>query len=366
MSTAMNITREQAICMFFYEEFNDENIARLSKKIDDMGNVELCYLEDPTEPYLVSVTRILGNPIRFHRYLTASTTASLDDNSVDMATSSQHSLTSASQVIKFLNEVFIPYDPHNDEVYELSNISVHTILSTVWKHSRIFDNKSVISFTTWCSKNKVHFVQADRKRKRDQQGNRYRVLFVAKEHFISSIVDKIVTVMPKYQLFITNLKKEGYQVVGYARKSPGEEKVDDRIRLLKQMVGRLQERSLVDKVFISSFCKADDKIAERDLEIGCDKTRKFISEIDGTMQDLISYLATTKKVCLVVIDFAGLSTNVEDLFCFIRNNGNIEKIIVDCLPFENNVKVYERSSLLKDTEALHEFSYRQRFTQRSK
>ncbi|ORX42677.1 hypothetical protein DM01DRAFT_1330021 [Hesseltinella vesiculosa] len=55
--------------MFFYEEFNDENIARLSKKIDDMGNVELCYLEDPTEPLLVSKLSLNGAPHKYKLYL---------------------------------------------------------------------------------------------------------------------------------------------------------------------------------------------------------------------------------------------------------------------------------------------------------
>jgi hypothetical protein len=34
----MNIACKQAIYMFFSEEYNEENVARLSKKIDDLGS----------------------------------------------------------------------------------------------------------------------------------------------------------------------------------------------------------------------------------------------------------------------------------------------------------------------------------------
>ncbi|KAI7860407.1 hypothetical protein BDC45DRAFT_530005 [Circinella umbellata] len=46
----MIVTREQAACMFFCKEFNDENASKLLRKIEEIGDVDLCYLEDPTEP----------------------------------------------------------------------------------------------------------------------------------------------------------------------------------------------------------------------------------------------------------------------------------------------------------------------------
>ncbi|RCH78113.1 hypothetical protein CU098_003868 [Rhizopus stolonifer] len=45
------ITRNQAICMFYGEEYTDENVARLSKRLDEV-EVDICYLDDPTEPIL--------------------------------------------------------------------------------------------------------------------------------------------------------------------------------------------------------------------------------------------------------------------------------------------------------------------------
>jgi hypothetical protein len=48
------ITREQAICIFYCEPFNKENVSKFSKIIDDMENVEICYCENPKKPLLCS------------------------------------------------------------------------------------------------------------------------------------------------------------------------------------------------------------------------------------------------------------------------------------------------------------------------
>ncbi|CEG66407.1 hypothetical protein RMATCC62417_02995 [Rhizopus microsporus] len=44
-----------------------------------------------------------------------------------------------------------------------------------------------------------------------------------------------------------------------------------------------------------------------------------IAGVHDNTQDLISYLDTTNdNVCLVIIDYSGLSTNVDDLKQFVR------------------------------------------------
>lgn len=63
----MNITREQAICMFFSEEYIEENVARLSNKIIDFGSSDVCYETDPRQPILVSLMRIRSDPFSFKR-----------------------------------------------------------------------------------------------------------------------------------------------------------------------------------------------------------------------------------------------------------------------------------------------------------
>ncbi|KAI7861401.1 hypothetical protein BDF14DRAFT_373297 [Spinellus fusiger] len=51
----MNITQEQAICSFFGEEFNEANKSVLVKRIDDLKDIDICYIDDPTDPVLVSL-----------------------------------------------------------------------------------------------------------------------------------------------------------------------------------------------------------------------------------------------------------------------------------------------------------------------
>ncbi|KAI7903278.1 uncharacterized protein BX663DRAFT_551574 [Cokeromyces recurvatus] len=46
----MNITREQAVYMFFGEEFNEVNKSVLVKRIDEMKDIDVCYIDDPTVP----------------------------------------------------------------------------------------------------------------------------------------------------------------------------------------------------------------------------------------------------------------------------------------------------------------------------
>lgn len=48
-----NISREKAVCIFYCEEINEENVARLLKKIDNIGDLGLCYDDDRKHPLLV-------------------------------------------------------------------------------------------------------------------------------------------------------------------------------------------------------------------------------------------------------------------------------------------------------------------------
>jgi hypothetical protein len=74
----MKITRDQAVCMFFCEEYNEENVARFSKKIEDFGCVDICYENDPTKPILVTLTKIYSEPFNYKRYEASSNEANSD------------------------------------------------------------------------------------------------------------------------------------------------------------------------------------------------------------------------------------------------------------------------------------------------
>ncbi|KAI8882215.1 hypothetical protein K501DRAFT_187250, partial [Backusella circina FSU 941] len=108
--------------------------------------------------------------------------------------------------------------------------------------------------------------------------------------------------------------------------------------------------------FTSASCDANQPLLARDLKKNTDMLSKITA--DGDMQDLLAYIRTRDKICIVVIDFAGLTTNSEDLEQFLRNNPNIVKLIVDKLPHTNSIHVYNSDELLNDQNKLQEFKCR--------
>ncbi|KAG2227458.1 hypothetical protein INT45_007483 [Circinella minor] len=63
-----DITREQAICMFYNVEFNHENAARLLKRMDDLGELDICFENDYEKHVLVTRKKILAEPHHYKRY----------------------------------------------------------------------------------------------------------------------------------------------------------------------------------------------------------------------------------------------------------------------------------------------------------
>lgn len=86
-----------------------------------------------------------------------------------------------------------------------------------------------------------------------------------KYYFIDDVAYKISAYLSKYRVYIQKLKNENFIIVGYVRKSPGEEPIENRVRLLNNMVSKLKDRSLIDIVFASPSCKASDPITHRDV-----------------------------------------------------------------------------------------------------
>jgi hypothetical protein len=54
--------------MFYCEEFKDKNVARLLKRIEDPGELDIRYEDDPVKPVLVLRTRILAELYIYKRY----------------------------------------------------------------------------------------------------------------------------------------------------------------------------------------------------------------------------------------------------------------------------------------------------------
>jgi hypothetical protein len=64
-----NITRDRALCIFFFcQEYSEDNAKILSKKLEVMKVLEICYTNDPNLPMLMSLIRIQTNPSEYHKY----------------------------------------------------------------------------------------------------------------------------------------------------------------------------------------------------------------------------------------------------------------------------------------------------------
>ncbi|KAG0814515.1 hypothetical protein G6F29_005366 [Rhizopus arrhizus] len=84
--------------------------------------------------------------------------------------------------------------------------------------------------------------------------------------FRAETVKRTVWFLTEHQTQIRNLKKQGFNIIGYARKSEGAEDNETRIKLLKLMCRRLKERSLVNHIFISYNSQANGPLAQRDMK----------------------------------------------------------------------------------------------------
>ncbi|CAO3620038.1 unnamed protein product [Mucor fragilis] len=331
LATAMVlITREQAICMFYHQPYNKQKAEELLKAIENI-QTEICYRDDPTKPFLLYKNSVFMDPINNHTYTN-------EIEASDVRQIDKREIVSPAQLISFLNITMLPSDPKNGEIYICRSLTMNDILSIVWKYSNILDDMNTQGLSKWCGARKLELMKATIKRKQDEFNRKIstRILYVVKDQYIESIIKDVVETLPRHQESIRNLKKNGHEVIGYIRKSTGEKDNSTRIRLLNQMSTNLKERSLVTKVFASASCDANQPLLARDLRKNTDMLSNITA--DGDMQgekkdifllliitifhfdslDLLAYIRTREKICIVVIDFAGLTTNSEDLEQFLR------------------------------------------------
>ncbi|KAI7898915.1 uncharacterized protein BX663DRAFT_564386 [Cokeromyces recurvatus] len=194
--------------------------------------------------------------------------------------------------------------------------------------------------------------QEERKVIKDQNGSkiRYRVLWILNDEYLNGIALSIMEHLPKYQAYVKNLKQNHFTVVGYARKSPSEERQDVRVDLLQKMVDKLYDTLLVDKVFVTTSSRANDTITSRDTN-GKNDQLTLLNQVHGNTQ--------------VAIDFAGLSTNTSDLYDFIQAHGSIKKIIIDVSVSTGLMKYYNRDDIIDNPSILKDFDCRKPCYKRS-
>ncbi|KAG2200804.1 hypothetical protein INT47_001335 [Mucor saturninus] len=202
-------------------EYTKENVDLLTKKIESYGELVLCYENDLLKAVLVTKSSMFGSPFTFKRYLIQSSTENHAAN-VELQLTSE-------------------------------NLTSKDIFTSILPYTDIFNDKTVLGFTQWCITNKLEFVSSPTARKRKHGTNtRTRELYVLKKEYFANLAKNIVMSLPNHQNSIKELKEQGYEIVGYARKSPADQR--NRLANLTAMVNRLKERSFVDKCFVSRVC----------------------------------------------------------------------------------------------------------------
>ncbi|KAI8084472.1 uncharacterized protein BX664DRAFT_316028 [Halteromyces radiatus] len=130
------ISREQALCICFLYEYNKENVEKAEKELKDM----------------VVKQRIYATPFMFKQYVSANTKegdASPLDNKIILEALNQQIETN-QQVIQFINQVYVPEEVMDHNVYSLSFVSVHDIFANILRHSYGFENKTLNGFSSFC------------------------------------------------------------------------------------------------------------------------------------------------------------------------------------------------------------------------
>ncbi|ORY93553.1 hypothetical protein BCR43DRAFT_444695 [Syncephalastrum racemosum] len=121
-------------------------------------------------------------------------------------------------------------------------------------------------------------------------------------------------------------------------------------RLPQRMAEKLVRRSLGDRVYISPRSSAGRAMLSRDFDSRFDVS--MVQSAVGNTHDMLEYVNITSNVALVVLGYAGLTTDAEHLKQFI-NMLNIQYVFVDQTPHKHTINMLRRAELLNDDTAIN-------------
>ncbi|GAA5809109.1 hypothetical protein MFLAVUS_002513 [Mucor flavus] len=124
-------------------------------------------------------------------------------------------------------------------------------------------------------------------------------------------------------------------------------------------------KSLAELTYVSPQCLAGSPIDSRDMPNAAEELEKMeLNYCAGSTQTLLSKLSVNiKKVCIAVVDYAGLSTNPDDIRTLVNC---LECIVVDRFRETGKYEVYSRSKILNNDNYLKPFACRKALPHRSK
>ncbi|KAI8091683.1 hypothetical protein BDF21DRAFT_395388 [Thamnidium elegans] len=159
-------------------------------------------------------------------------------------------IESSQQLKQFINIAHLLIDPKSIS-YEYRFLSSNSIMSEVQRYCLVFQDQSFSKFVTWCSSQKLkrkHEISATRSSLRD------------------ILLEDIIKLPERYQQYITNLKQEGYRILGYCRKSKATGGNANVLESLQSMIVGLQKRSLIENVYVTVSCNSKTPMHRRDLK----------------------------------------------------------------------------------------------------
>ncbi|KAI7905104.1 uncharacterized protein BX663DRAFT_501741 [Cokeromyces recurvatus] len=350
------ITKEKASCIFYRKKYTSDVANECTSKIERMEDVDLCFTTNALHHCIMSEATIYGDLQQYHLYTTAKELEESNNN--DKEDDGIIKFETRAQIKEFINAAFQPVTEKNfnDDRFSKQKLSTESIFTIVHRYTSEF--KTDNSFSTWCSTAGFGFllVECSRKTLKGSKGEkgRNRLLNVLKQKHHAHLAKTIASALIKYQSKILDMKKKGFTIVGYCRKSVQKRKSKKQVELLQAMVNNLYERSLADYVFVSPMNNANSLFSSRDLE--CDMNiLSELKSIHGISKDMLHLITNRHKVCLVTCDYAGLTTNNTDLQAVLTHNVNIEKIAVDLYYYDNRFDMLDRNDLLKDPSMLSQF-----------
>ncbi|ORX53945.1 hypothetical protein DM01DRAFT_1407478 [Hesseltinella vesiculosa] len=307
------ISKEQAVCIYYGREYSLENAREAQElfRIEHHSSVDLCYTTDPLQPVAAKKLRIHFSPSIFHTYLSEATTPAVNNT--------RNVNLTKEQVMSFINQVYIPFNNELSKIlYDNDWISSAQIHSSVSLKSQVIGKKSGQAFAVLAGSNKLHFLQANVDRRQNQ---RYYHLSILRPSYQSKVIQQLLSYDVQYQQAIQVRKNEGYQMIGYCRKSPA--------------TGNNNDHDNRHRLLTSSKFERRDRVKHQPI-LG-----------DGDTADMLNMLAGEgKDIILTVLDYAGLTTNTENLKEFLLEYPRVKYIYVDRLPFVLEVDQLNTQSLL--------------------
>ncbi|KAI8973629.1 hypothetical protein BDF20DRAFT_1002557 [Mycotypha africana] len=150
-----------------------------------------------------------------------------------------------AQIVDFINYIYRPKAEHSPDspLYKLQFVDDKEILGIVWTFTTKFDRYTLLAFTQWLNKQNVDLLTDEPERKIVKRSSekvrlRMRALSVLDSRyygkarkmvlhdnnyfnyrFMVDVAKYIIDVILRHHAYIDQLKKDGYHIVGYGRKS---------------------------------------------------------------------------------------------------------------------------------------------------